>query len=59
MKEYLDNCRPLLLAKNKMAYNIDYFILNDQGKHLTTRGLEYILNGKANNNKDYITPNYN
>ena len=22
-------------------------------------GLEYILNGKANNNKDYITPNYN
>ena len=43
MKDYKDNCRPLLLAKNKKAYNTDYFILNDQGKKLTTRGLEYIL----------------
>ena len=43
MKDYKENCRPLLLAKNKMEYNIDYFILNDQGKKLTPRGLEYIL----------------
>lgn len=43
MKDYRDNCRPLLLAKNKKIYNVDYFILNDQGKKLTSRGLEYIL----------------
>lgn len=43
MKDYRDNCRPLLLAKNKKTYNVDYFILNDQGKKLTSRGLEYIL----------------
>ena len=43
MKKYKDDCRPLLLAKNKKNYNVDYFILNDQGKRLTTRGLEYIL----------------
>ena len=43
MKDYVKNCRPLLLAKNKRDYNLDFFILNDQGKHLTTRGLEYIL----------------
>lgn len=43
MKEYLKDCRPLLLAKNKREYNLDFFILNDQGKKLTTRGLEYIL----------------
>ena len=44
MKDYKDNCRHLLLAKNKKTFNVDYFILNDQGKKLTTRGLEYILN---------------
>lgn len=43
MEKYLKECRPLLLAKNKRNFNIEYFILNDQGKHLTTRGLEYIL----------------
>ena len=43
MKDYLKDCRPLLLAKNKKQYNVDYFILNDQGKKLSTRGLEYIL----------------
>ena len=43
MKEYLKDCRPLLLAKNKKQYNVEYFVLNDQGKKLTTRGLEYIL----------------
>ena len=43
MKQYLKECRPLLLAKNKRDYNLDYFILNDQGKKLSTRGLEYIL----------------
>jgi len=43
MERYLKECRPLLLAKNKRNFNIEYFILNDQGKHLTTRGLEYIL----------------
>ena len=43
IKEYLKDCRPLLLAKNKHDYNLDYLILNDKGKKLTTRGLEYIL----------------
>ena len=43
MKEYMSDCRPKLLASNKKQYNTDYFILNDQGKKLTTRGLEYIL----------------
>lgn len=43
MKKYKDECRPLLLAKNKKQFNVDYFILNDKGKHLTSRGLEYIL----------------
>lgn len=43
MKDYLKDCRPLLLSKNKREYNLDFFILNDQGKRLTTRGLEYIL----------------
>ena len=43
MEEYNKQCRPLLLAKNQKEYNLDYFILNDQGKKLTTRGLEYIL----------------
>ena len=43
MREYKDNCRPKLLMNNKKQYNLDYFILNDQGKKLTTRGLEYIL----------------
>lgn len=43
MKNYLNDCRPFLLAKNKKVYDIENFILNDQGKKLTTRGLEYIL----------------
>ena len=43
MKEYLKVCRPTLLSNNKKDYNIEYFILNDQGKKLSVRGLEYIL----------------
>ena len=43
LDEYIKNCRPVLLAKNKMAYNVDYLILNNQGKQMTTRGLEYVL----------------
>lgn len=43
MRNYIKDCRPLLLAKNKRTYNVDFFILNDQGKKLTPRGLEYIL----------------
>lgn len=43
IKEYLKECRPLLLAKNKHDYNVDFLILNDKGQKLTTRGLEYIL----------------
>lgn len=42
-KDYLKICRPYLLSKNKKDFNIEYFILNDQGKHMTVRGLEYIL----------------
>lgn len=42
-KDYLKICRPHLLSKNKKDFNIEYFILNDQGKHMTVRGLEYIL----------------
>ena len=43
MKQYVKECRPLLLAKNKKTFNVDYFILNDQGKKMSVRGLEYIL----------------
>lgn len=43
MKEYVENCRPTLLAKNKREYNQEYFILNDQGKKMSVRGLEYVL----------------
>ena len=43
LEDYIKNCRPTLLAKNKMSFNSDYLILNDQGKQMTTRGLEYIL----------------
>lgn len=43
MKDYVGICRPVLLSKNKREYNTEYFILNDQGKKLSVRGLEYIL----------------
>ena len=43
MKRYYGELRPLLLAKNKDALKSDKFFLNDHGRGLTVRGLEYIL----------------
>lgn len=43
--EYLDKVRPVLFAKQTVPEKDDksYFFLNNNGYHLTTRGLEYIL----------------
>ena len=41
--KYLEECRPSLLAKNKLEFNNEYFFLNKDGKQLTVRGLQYIL----------------
>ncbi len=43
MKKYHDSLRPTLLAKEKGEIKSDKFFLNDRGKGLTVRGLEYIL----------------
>ena len=43
MRAYLNETRPLLLAKNKSPRRPNAFFLSNQGKQLTVRGLEYIL----------------
>lgn len=43
MKRYYSEIRPLLLAKNKDEVKSDKYFLNDHGRGLTVRGLEYIL----------------
>ena len=43
MKKYHETLRPALLAKAKEEIKSDKFFLNNQGKGLTVRGLEYIL----------------
>ena len=45
LTEYIDNVRPVLLAKRIGMTDDDVYILflNNQGDKLTTRGLEYIL----------------
>ena len=40
---YVQNYRDALLDKNKLIGDVDYLFLNDKGKKLTTRGVEYIL----------------
>lgn len=43
INNYLDNCRNLLLSKDKTNSTNTYIFLNNNGKPLTSRGLEYIL----------------
>ena len=43
IKSYVQNHRDYLLDKNKAIGDIDYLFLNNKGKKLTTRGVEYIL----------------
>jgi len=41
--DYLNNSRDILLAKNPLDFSNDYVFLNSNGKQLTVRGLELIL----------------
>lgn len=43
MTRYENELRPKLLEKNQIDFDVDYFFLNDFGKKLTTRGVEFIL----------------
>ena len=43
IKNYVQNYRDLLLSKNKIIGDVDYLFLNNKGKKLTTRGVQYIL----------------
>lgn len=44
LMDYIKNYRDVLLGKNLFSYDVDYLFVNAQGKQLTTRGVEYILN---------------
>lgn len=41
--DYLKNSRDELLRRNKSDFSLDYLFLNSQGKQLSTRGVQYIL----------------
>lgn len=43
MNDYYANLRPRLLSKNDDVEKSDKYFLNDKGRGLTVRGLEYIL----------------
>ena len=45
LAKYLEKIRPVLFAKQKLPEEDgkSYFFLNNEGRHITTRGLEYIL----------------
>lgn len=43
LMDYLLGSRDQLLAKNKIDYNVEYLFLNQFGKQLSSRGVEYIL----------------
>ncbi len=43
IKNYVQIHRDELLAKNKLVGDIDYLFLNNKGKKLTPRGVQYIL----------------
>lgn len=43
LEKYLEECRPSLVALNKFEFNNEYVFLNSQGKKLTVRGLQFIL----------------
>lgn len=43
LEDYIKLSRPHLLSQNKLAFNVDYLFLNNLGKKLTVRGLQYIL----------------
>ena len=41
--DYLKNSRESLLRRNKSDFSLDFLFLNSQGKQLSTRGVQYIL----------------
>ena len=43
IKNYVQNYRDAILAKNKIIGDVDYLFLNNKGKKLTPRGVQYIL----------------
>lgn len=43
LEEYLEQSRELLVSKDELLKNVNYFFLNARGEKLTTRGLQYIL----------------
>lgn len=44
MKHYENELRPKLIERNKIDFDVEYFFLNDLGRKITTRGIEFILN---------------
>ena len=43
LEHYINEVRPGIAGKNKLEYNNEYLFLNSNGKQLTIRGLQYIL----------------
>lgn len=43
LEHYLNEVRPGIAGKNKYEFNNEYLFLNSNGKQLTVRGLQYIL----------------
>lgn len=54
LEVYFKNLRPSLLAKNTDLKDGSFFFLNDKGKGLTTRGLEFILRNIEKKTGDYL-----
>ncbi len=54
LENYMKNLRPALLSKNSDYKDASFFFLNDKGKGLTTRGLEFILKNIEKKTGDYI-----
>ena len=46
--DYLKNSREDLLRRNKSDFSLDFLFLNSQGKQLTTRGVQYIIDDIQN-----------
>lgn len=46
--DYFKNSRESLLRRNKSDFSLDFLFLNSQGKQLSTRGVQYILDDIQN-----------
>lgn len=44
LNNYLDLCRPLIISSNGISDDEGYVFINNKGKQLTERGVQYILN---------------